>query len=174
MFTWDEEVKSSLRSIIEIAHYPDQPFAIVQMTRDRDHSGQVTGCQHHYEPLASHVERMERYGLTAYEAYMAVSDSSSGDMRLACMTESWAVAADFDDGLAELCQPGRPLAPTTVIETSPGHYHCLWQFDAPIRADRLGRLAKVIAARLDADMGFARANQMVRLPCFVNQKHGCP
>lgn len=172
MLNWNSEVKSTLRRVVETAHYLNQRFTMVQMTRDNN--GRVTACQHHHQAFDHHIERMERYGLTAFEAYMAVSGSTSESMRLSDLTESWAVAADFDGNLAHLCQPGRPLAPSTVIETSPGHYHCLWQLDTPIRSERLGRLAKVIADRLGADMSFARSNQLVRLPHFMNQKRGCP
>jgi P4 family phage/plasmid primase-like protien len=170
MLTWDKEVKANVQRVVETMHYPHLPFTVAQMTRQNGH---VTSCQHYHCPLDEHVERMERYGLEAFEAYVAVCGSTTEHMRLSDMTESWAVAADFDHGLAELCQPGQPLAPTVVIETSPGRFRCVWQFDTPVLSERLGRLAKAIASRLNADMSYARSNQLVRLPRFINQKRGC-
>lgn len=171
MLTWDDEVKANVQRVVETMHYLHLPFTIAQMTRDQN--GRVNTCHHHHCAFDEHIERMERYGLANFEAYVAVCGSTTEHMRLGDMTEAWAVSADFDHGLADLCQPGQPLAPTVAVETSPGRFHCVWQLESPVPSERLGRLSKVIAARLNADMSHGRANQLVRLPCFINQKHGC-
>lgn len=170
MLSWDDEIQTSIVQVAQTAHWPHIPFNVAEATRDQ--RGTINKYQIYRGTQDEHVERLRRKGRQAVEAYMAVSDSSSESMELGSMMESWAVAVDFDNDLPDLCLPGRPLAPTKTIETSPGRYHALWQLRETIPAHQMSRLSKVMAARLDGDMAMARANQLIRVPGFVNQKNG--
>lgn len=169
MLTWDDEVTSQIRRVVETAHYPELPFTIMQIKPNEE--GELE-CKSYHCTYSEHVARMKADGLELYEAYFAPCASNDQNMRAGNHTESWAVAIDFDHGLPDLCFPDQPLAPTIVIATSNGRYHCLWQLTEPIPVHRMGRLAKVMAKRLGGDMAFARVNQMVRLPRFRNRKYG--
>lgn len=173
MLTWDSEAITSFKQLVNTVHGPDTPFCMAQMVRDLA-SKQVTTAKAYFGTALEHLHRMKRQSEEAQELYMAVGLTRDENYTVQNFNGSWAVGVDFDNGLHELCKPGQPLAPTLTIETSPGRFHCIWVLDKFMTPEEMNRLAKAMADRLGGDMAFARVNQMIRVPGYVNQKYGEP
>ena len=167
------ESHESSRSVVEAVHGLEIPYCMVQIQREIEHSKKVSGIVHHFGTHAEHAERLIGAPDDESEWYMVVGQTRNESTKVTNIVQTWAVAVDLDSGLPAVCQRGKPLEPTLLIETSPNRFHVVFVLDKPIVPHVFGRLAKAMAARLGGDMAMARTNQMVRLPGRVTQKHGC-
>lgn len=173
MFTSnDESLESAHQRVVEAVHGLDHPYCMVQMSRDKNDIKTVPRCLHFFGTYPEHMTRLDRKPADQAEWYMVVAQTWDESTKVDNITQSWAVAVDFDHGLPDECQRGKSLEQTQLIETSPGRFHAIWVVDKPMEPHDMNRLAKVMAARLNGDMAMARVNQMVRLPGRTNHKHG--
>ncbi len=70
------------------------------------------------------------------------------------------------------CAPtGLLVAPTIVLETSPGRYHAFWTFEAPIAPVEAEGLSKRIAYHEGADHSGWDLTQVLRIPGTHNHKY---
>jgi putative DNA primase/helicase len=89
-----------------------------------------------------------------------------------------ALVADFDNGSGHLegnnfdpatgTIPGLTVAPTAVVETSPGNYQALFIFDTPIGPDRAKPLAEMLWKVAQCDPATRSLTQPWRVPGTVN------
>jgi hypothetical protein len=109
MSTWDPEVATSFKKIVNAVHGPDTQFSIAQMVRD---CKRVMEIKAYFGTGSEHLLRMRREWKEAHELYMVVGLTHDENYTVQNFTGSWAVAVDFDNGLHDLCKPGKPLAPS--------------------------------------------------------------
>ena len=76
------------------------------------------------------------------------------------------VWGDFDSGLPEF-----PLAPSVVVESSPGRYHVYWTLDEVCSSQNtLEQTNKELAKSFGADMSGWDCTQLLRVPGTMNRK----
>lgn len=85
---------------------------------------------------------------------------------------SWCVWIDIDQptSLSELQLKSLPYLPSAVVETSPGHYHCLWRLDRFLSVEETQRLNLALVRAFGADDSGWDAGQVLRLPAGKNTK----
>jgi hypothetical protein len=66
--------------------------------------------------------------------------------------------------------PRGDLAPTAVIRTSPGKYHCYWRLADPIPPEAAEELNKRLAVAIGADSSGFDLTQLLRVPGTTNYK----
>lgn len=171
MLTWDDEILEPARRVVAEVHGLEYAFCLVR--HDRDQRGHVVNATPFHGSFADHLRPMSLALEQDAEMFMLVGQTIGSGLKVVDITQSWAVALDFDAGLHDLCWNGAPLEPTLAIQTTaPDRFHCVYVLDAPISPEEMVRLARALAARLGADMSMARVNQPIRLPGFKNGKHG--
>jgi hypothetical protein len=67
--------------------------------------------------------------------------------------------------------PNGSLAPTAVVESSPGHYHCYWRLTDPIPPGTAEGLNQRLAHEIGADSSGFDLTQLLRVPGSVNHKY---
>jgi len=67
--------------------------------------------------------------------------------------------------------PEGETAPTAVIQSSPGHYHCYWRLTDPIPPEAAELLNKRLALATAADPSGFDLTQLLRVPGTVNYKY---
>lgn len=145
-------------------------FMVVAMQRE-DGSHEVRSVLKKYGTLEQLRSVLMDWSSKGLEAYVLVPTSDGKGYANRNVGHTWALAADFDDGLPAEIRADSPVAPNFLIETSPGRYHAVWLLDEPCEPDTAQWASKVLAERLGGDPAFARKAQLVRLPGFVNQKY---
>ena len=152
------------------AIHGDYSFVLQTMQRSRDLKAfeRVAQVYTSVQTLAQQIDDLYDQGM---EAFLLVAPSDECSTKTCTVKATWALACDFDAGvLPELKNP--LVQPSIIIRTSPGRFHAVWLIDESIEPDRADRLLKAMARRLNGDVAFARVNQMIRLPGFINGKHG--
>src|SRR5450830_868083 len=120
MFTSkDESLESAHQRVVEAVHGLDHPYCMVQMSRDKNDTQTVSRCHHFFGTYQEHLTRLDRKPADQAEWYMVVAQTHDESTKVDNITQSWAVAVDFDQGLPDECQLGKSLEPTQLIETSP-------------------------------------------------------
>lgn len=159
-----------IRAFAALFHNPEDPFTLTLMTRDQNKH--IDSVKAFAGTLEEHAELIATLAPDGPELYMSVASTPSKSLKLDQIGSSWAVVVDRDAALPDLCHPGRALQPTWMVETSAGRSHMAFILDCKIEPHKLSRLAKALACRLEGDMSFARANQLIRVPGYINQKYG--
>ena len=67
--------------------------------------------------------------------------------------------------------PDGELAPSAVIESSPGRFHCYWRLTDPIPPQDAELLNKRLAQKIGADPSGVDRTQLLRVPNTVNYKY---
>lgn len=119
------------------------------------------------------VSRAPHFAAQGYEVFMMVSATDHASSKVDHVTHAYALAVDFDNGVPDLLKSPL-LRPSIIIRTSPGRFHALWMLKEKISKEEAAGMLRGMAIRLGADVSFARVNQAIRLPGFVNGKHGTP
>lgn len=162
------------RTLCHAVHGEGGKFGFVYMKRcPADKT--VTAVEHSYGTFTEQEGLLAAYAANGWEPYMMVAATSKAGHSCDIVEYSWAVAADFDDGLPELLESDEVnelVHPNFTIKTSTGRYHAIWILDASCTVDDMLFLATVIQDRLGGDAAFARTNQATRLPGFLNHKTG--
>lgn len=163
---------AKLQQALDVCFYihGEYGFVLQTMQRGRDSKTFVRVEQVYtsVHVLAQQIDDLYDQGM---EAFLLVAPSDECSTKTDTVHATWALACDFDAGvLPELKNP--LLQPSIIIRTSPGRFHAVWLMDESIEPDRADRLLKAMARRLNGDVAFARINQMIRLPGFINSKHG--
>lgn len=162
------------RTLCHAVHGEEGKFGIVYMMRCLE-SRTVTNIEHSYGTFTEQEGTLAQHASVGWEPYMMVAVTSEAGHSSAIVQHSWAVAADFDNGMPPLFESdelNELICPSYVVTTSPGHYHAVWILDASCNPVAMQYLATVIQDRLDGDAAFARMIQAVRLPGFLNRKNG--
>ncbi len=81
-----------------------------------------------------------------------------------------AVWADMDGKSGADTQPDWPIAPSLVVESSPGKFHFYWLIDGDMRPTDWQRVMTSIVAGFGADKNATDAARVLRLPGFVHSK----
>jgi hypothetical protein len=67
--------------------------------------------------------------------------------------------------------PSKEHAPTAVVESSPGRFHCYWRLADPIPPEDAELLNKRLAREIEADPSGFDLTQILRVPGTVNHKY---
>ncbi|WP_343622279.1 phage/plasmid primase, P4 family [Roseateles puraquae] len=118
--------------------------------------------------LAHRIDDLYGQGLTAM---LLVAPADQCSTKIEDVRATWALACDLDEGALPILR-NPLLEPSIIIQTSPGRFHVVWLLKEALEPERAGALLRAMARRLNADPAFARTNQLIRLPGFVNGKHG--
>ena len=152
------------------ALHGDYNFVLQTMQRSRDSKTfeRVEQVYTSVQALAQQIDDLYDQGV---EAFLLVAPSDECSTKTDTVHATWALACDFDAGVLPVLK-NPLLQPSIIIGTSPGRFHAVWLMDESIEPDRADELLKALARRLNGDVAFARVNQMIRLPGFLNNKHG--
>ena len=152
------------------AIHGDYNFVLQTMQRSRDSKTfeRVEQVYTSVQALAQQIDDLYDQGV---EAFLLVATSDECSTKTDTVHATWALACDFDAGVLPVLK-NPLLQPSIIIGTSPGRFHAVWLMDESIEPDRADGLLKALARRLNGDVAFARVNQMIRLPGFLNSKHG--
>jgi len=145
-------------------------FMVVAMNRDGK-TREVRSLLKSYGTLDRNGPNLLNWYEKGYEAYLLVPVSDGKGYANGNILHTWALAVDFDKGLPLEIRADSPVAPTYLIETSPGRYHAVWLLDKSCDPDAARRANFLLATRLGGDPAFARKGQLVRLPGFANKKY---
>ncbi len=159
------------RALCHAVHGEEGKFGLLYMMRCNQ-SRVVKAVEHSYGTFHQHEATLASHAAAGWEPYMMVAVTSEAGHSCSVVKHSWAVAADFDSGLPELLESNELISPSFVVTTSTGRCHALWILDAVCTTEQMQFLATVIQERFDGDVAFARMNQAVRLPGFLNHKTG--
>jgi P4 family phage/plasmid primase-like protien len=143
---------------------------VVAMKRE-DGSHEVHSTLRKYGTLEKLKPVLVDWSSQGLEAYMLVPTTDGNGWTNRNVRHTWALAVDFDKGLPAEIRADSPVAPTFLIETSPGRYHAVWLLNQPCEPDEARRANFLLAMRLGGDPAFARKGQLVRLPGFANRKY---
>lgn len=72
---------------------------------------------------------------------------------------------------------GYRVAPSVIVETSPGRFHCWWQLDKPYPAEQTELVTRKITychKDAGADISSWSRNKLLRVPGTYNSSHGFP
>jgi hypothetical protein len=78
-----------------------------------------------------------------------------------------ALWGDLDGGEV----PEGEIAPTAVVQSSPGHFHCYWRLTDPIPPEDAELLNKKLASVIGADPSGVDVTQLLRVPDTANYKY---
>jgi P4 family phage/plasmid primase-like protien len=166
-----DDAFTQARTLCHGVHGEEGKFGMVYMKRD--HTTPVVQSVHHsFGTFAEQEGRLEQYAADGWEPYMMVAVTAEAGNSRNIVQHTWAVAADFDNGLPELFELNELICPSYVVITSAGRCHAVWVFDAICTPAQMQFLAVTIQDRFDGDAAFARTNQTVRMPGFLNRKNG--
>jgi P4 family phage/plasmid primase-like protien len=162
------------RTLCHAVHGEEGKFGLVYMMRCPQKQT-VTAVEHSYGTFTEQEDSLTQHAAAGWEPYMMVAVTSEVGHSSAIVQHSWAVAADFDNGMPLLFESdelNELISPSYVVTTSADRYHAVWILDASCTPVEMQYLATVIQDRLDGDAAFARTIQAVRLPGFRNRKNG--
>lgn len=154
------------------AIHGNDPFTIVAFKRQKhgEQYGDYSAPKFQHAPWDEQLPYLKRLLAQGYEPFVAAGYMDGQGHGNRNVSHMWSIAVDFDDGLPRCLQDNAVVAPTYVVETSPGHSHALWILDRPCPPDEASRISKVMAIRLGGDLAFAKSSQMIRVPGFWNAK----
>lgn len=161
---------SQARTICHALHDKDANFGLTFMKRDPE-TKDITAVEHSFGTFTEQESTLAKNAMAGWEPYVITACTNAKGHAKSLVTESRAVAADFDDGLPELFESNELIRPSFVVTTSPGRFHAVWILDAACTPAQMLFLATVIQDRFGSDPAFARINQMIRLPGFINHKN---
>ncbi|WP_233238294.1 phage/plasmid primase, P4 family [Bordetella sp. LUAb4] len=139
-----------------------------------DDEGQVEDVTYSYGNLALQVKQFPTWREERRQPFMMVGMTDGEGIGARNVNGTWAIAVDFDQDVDMSLWIDAPFRPTIAINTSGKRQHMLWILKGPIDSDTHRLAARALAYRLGGDMCFAHEAQAVRLPGFVNEKHGTP
>ncbi|OZI46327.1 hypothetical protein CEK29_05505 [Bordetella genomosp. 5] len=131
--------------------------------------GQVT---YSHGRLADQVRQFPKWRAEQLQPFMMVGTSDGQGVGSSNVLETWAIAVDLDRDVDMSQWEQAAFRPTIAINTSDNRQHMLWVLKDSIDRDTHRQAARALAYRLDGDMCFAHQAQAIRLPGFVNAKHG--
>lgn len=159
------------RTLCHAVHGAEGKFGLVYMMRCAQEK-KVIAVEHSYGTFTEQETTLAKHAADGWEPYMMVAATSEAGHCRNIVQHSRAVAADFDNGLPELFESNELICPSYVVTTSAGRCHAVWILDAKCTQAQMQFLAVAIQDRFDGDDAFARTNQAVRLPGFLNHKNG--
>ena len=165
-----ERSLAQARTVCHAIHGETGSFGLLFMLRDPT-THIVQTVEHSYGTFADQAPTLITYAEAGWEPYMLTSFTNSKGHAKDLVVESWALAADFDNGLPSLLNSSSLVQPNILISTSPDRYHAVWILDLACSPLEMQYLVSVIQDRSDGDPAFARTNQAIRLPGFLNQKN---
>lgn len=159
------------RTICHAVHGEEGKFGLIYMDRCNQ-SHVIKAVEHSYGTFSEQEDSLTKHAAAGWEPYMMVAVTTAAGHSRSVVQHTWAVAADFDNGLPELFESNELICPSYVVSTSAGRCHAVWILDAVCTPAQMQFLAVTIQTRFDGDAAFARTNQAVRLPGFLNHKNG--
>ena len=156
-------------TVMEAMH-GDARFGLMAMDREdgTNHAWPVKNC---FDDATGHANRFADYVKQGYEPFIMVGLSDNEGFGNNDVSKTWAVAVDCDDGMPSLFHNSL-LMPSLLIETSPGRYQAVWILNEVLDTETYQRLVRCMAVRMETDLAHAKISQIIRLPGFVNRKHG--
>lgn len=147
-------------------------FSSFDDDKERAKTPQIVKPQSKLSTLASAEKWMNRRQAAGANLSYAVQSMSGRKRNLASVAAYRAVFAEMD---TEPTKPW-PLAPSIIIETSPGRSHVLWLIDpeAPIDAETFAAIERRLVADYGADSNAKDGARTLRLPGTWNLKPGRP
>jgi putative DNA primase/helicase len=158
------------RTVCHAVHGDAGSFGLLFMCRDPV-TRTINNVEVSYGTFSEQESTLIKYADAGWEPYMLTAFTSSIGHARDLVLDSWAIAADFDNGLPQLLKANQQIEPSILISTSPDRYHAVWILEAACTPSQMHYLASVIQDRLGGDPAFARTNQAIRLPGFLNRKN---
>jgi hypothetical protein len=158
-------------SVCRALHDEDQPFTVKLLQRDSS-TGRVTSATFKHAVLAEQASMFASWRHNGVEPFVMVGQTPVGGISRENVSGTWTLAVDLDHEVDMLQWTNSLIRPTFAVETSEGRYHFAWVLKDPISNIEAKRFLIAISCRLDGDPCFAHSAQAVRLPGFVNLKHG--
>ncbi len=156
--------------VCNAVHYQDQSFHW-KLLRRKDGCSSVE-CKYVTGTYAEHSRNFLADRSAGWEVFMMLAVTDGVGHTSDHITHTWAVAIDLDGDVDIDAWLRHPYRPSLIIETSPGRYHLVWIFRVPLSKQDAHQLLTAMATRFNADRTFANVTQAIRLPGFINGKHG--
>lgn len=134
--------------------------------------GSVGHATYSHGKLADQVRQFPKWRAGQLQPFMMVGMSDGQGVGSSNVPETWAIAVDLDHDVDMSLWADASFRPTIAINTSGKRQHMLWILKEPIDNDTHRLAARALAYRLGGDPCFAHQAQAIRLPGFVNAKHG--
>ncbi|MBN3803200.1 hypothetical protein GXB81_09050 [Paraburkholderia sp. Ac-20336] len=158
-------------AVCRAVHGEDQPFTIKWMMRGDDGKSVLK-----VESTWGTLEEQQKYFAASradgWEAFMLVGMTNGEGFSKSCVTGSWAGAVDLDYDVDPSCWQRSLFGPSIVVNTSVGRQHATWIFKEQVDNETFNRMVVALAHRFEGDVCFANVAQAIRLPGFINRKHG--
>jgi len=158
-------------TVCRAVHDPDQPF-VVKLLHRKDGNKRPLQCKFEWGTYADHARNFEAWRSAGWEPFMMLAVTDGEGYSNVNMTHMWAAAIDLDGGVDIGAWKRSPFKPSLAICTSEGRYHLGWVLRKPLSPSEAHALLTVLAVRFYADRTFANVTQAIRLPGFINGKHG--
>lgn len=129
-------------------------------------------CHFETGTYAELSEKFQKRRADGWELFMTVGVTDGKGHKRENFRHAWALAIDFDQGIDLAWWERSPFRPSLVIRTSAERYHFVWILTEPLGRDDANALLTAMTARLGGDPAFANVMQAIRLPGFINGKHG--
>lgn len=110
------------------------------------------------------AKKFSQYQARGLEPFVAAGYMDGEGHGNANVEHTWALAIDFDGDFPACLKNNPLLAPSLLIETSPGHYHAIWVLDALCPKELATKVLKAMTIRSGGDLA---------LPSPVSLS-GCP
>nr|WP_057924736.1 phage/plasmid primase, P4 family [Burkholderia ambifaria] len=157
--------------VCRAVHGEDQPFTIKWMLRGEDGKS-VLKVESTWGTLTEQQKHFAASKADGWEAFMLVGMTNGEGFAKSSVTGSWAVGVDLDYDVDPSRWQRSLFGPSIVVNTSGGRQHVIWIFKQPVANDTFNRMAVALAHRFGGDVCFANVTQAIRLPGFINRKHG--
>ena len=156
------------------AIHGEDSFTLLAFKRENDghHVGDYGPPQYTHATYTQQAKKFSQYQARGLEPFVAAGYMDGEGHGNANVEHTWALAIDFDGDFPACLKNNPLLAPSLLIETSPGHYHAIWVLDALCPKELATKVLKAMTIRLGGDLAFAKPSQFIRLPGFVNAKRG--
>lgn len=134
--------------------------------------GRIEDVKLSYGTLTTQINQFPVWKAEHWQPFMMVGMSDGEGLGASNVDGTWAIAVDLDHDVDMSLWTDAPFRPTVAINTSGKRQHMLWILKEPIDSGTHRLAARALAYRLGGDPCFAHEAQAIRLPGFVNQKHG--
>ncbi|CAB3882042.1 hypothetical protein LMG2828_03532 [Achromobacter piechaudii] len=136
------------------------------------HEGRIEDVKLSYGTLTTQINQFPVWKAEYWQPFLMVGMCDGEGLGANNVDGTWALAVDLDHDVDMSLWTDAPFRPTVAINTSGKRQHMLWILKEPIDSATHRLAARALAYRLGGDPCFAHEAQAVRLPGFVNQKHG--
>lgn len=153
------------------ALHGDAKFSLKILRREPG-TAKVVECRSTHGHFDKHRALFKIWQKKGWEPFVVVAETDGEGAARTNIVGARAIAVDLDKETNIDALEALPFKPTFAVETSEGRYHLCYVLTESVKPGEQQQLLDVMTDRLNGDPCFANIAQAIRLPGFVNRKHG--